>query len=259
VKASGPFDSCVSVYKTVSISSEMYTVMAVVDAEDVVVASDGLSVDDDGKTVNSKSKKSCALNRRLCLAGAGKSDHMKAIMCALDPRCRDLDEDEPDEDWESRRWTLRMGYQETRDTIHNRFADIVSTVLREAKAASDAGQSTEGMGLSGFLLCGRNRGPVVAYWGTKLQGGRIVPDSGEVRDKDGITPIVMGIPPTDPIYGEVAERAISGGSCLGAEDRLVECIRLAVDSGAGFWVNKNVLTRRLTERFNPRWNLQRAR
>lgn len=255
MRASGPFDSCISVYKTVSILSEMSIVIAVVDSEDVVVASDGLATDIAGNAVNSKSKKSCALNRRLCLVSAGRSDQAKAIMYALDPRCKDLDEDGPEEDWESRKWTLRMGYQEARDIIRERFAVLVNEVSKKTEAASDAGQSTEGMDLSGFLLCGRNRGPVVAYYGTKSQEDRIVLGVGEVRDKDGIRPIIMGIQPKDSIYGEVGERAELGGSCAGAEDRLVECIRLAVDFNSNFSANKNILTRRLTERFSPCWHI----
>lgn len=252
-----PGDDCVSVWQTVTVYAGMSLIIAVVDRDDIVVAADGLAIDENGNRANEESDKICRLNRRICLASTGFSTHTKRIMCALDPRCESLDEAEPENDWHRRKWVLAMGYARARDIIRAEFYKLAMEMQAEYRAARMNGESVDGLVLSAFALCGRDRLPTIFTCSAKPNDDRddIIPVHQEVRSSDGVRIVVLGLPCGHAATAFINEKASDGLSCVGAEARLVTCIRHAVDADTKLRVNKNVLTTRLTEHWSNEWHI----
>jgi hypothetical protein len=244
-RAASGFDACILTNEPGSLGGVSINI-ALLGHDEIVVASDGLAVDDDGKERCARSRKSCRLNNKMCFVSGGTSAHAKIMLSLLDKRAKDLDSEFPEDDWDRRGWKIAKGYAGTHDALSAAYKSLYCAMEAQGGGALD----------SGFMLCGwEHKAAVLSYYSMgENQKGKLVPII-ECASIDGkIRQFIMGIPEANPLYAKVYGRLEALDSLAGAESVLVEQIRLAATADPSLKANTNILTRRMSDLFRPHWH-----
>lgn len=244
-RAVSGFDSCILTNEPDSLVGVSINI-ALLGLDEIVVASDGLAIDADGKERCARSRKSCRLNNKMCFVSGGTSAHAKIMLSLLDKRAKDLDSEFPEDDWERRGWKIAKGYAETHDTLAVAYKFLYCALESQGGGALD----------SGFMLCGWEHKAAVlsSYSMVENQKGKMVPVIERVSTDGKIRDFIMGIPEASPLCAKVRGRLKTLDSLAEAESVLVEQIRLAATTDPSLKANTNILTRRMSDLFRPHWH-----
>lgn len=240
-RAVGPYDTCFC-WDGPFILPRMTINIVLAAPDDIVIASDGLAMDDDGTVAKIKTHKSIRLNNRLCFVSAGRSWEAKAMLAQLDERAIELSEDCPEDDWEQRGWRTSHGFAEACGILDGAYRSLYEF----RKAEEDRILESE------FVLCGWDRTPVVLSCSV-LEDEKTL-DIQRLPIRDGLFSLIQGIPRSHIMAYEVRKALSSVASLENAEEVLVEQIRRAAASDSDFRVNDHILTRRLSDKFRPVWH-----
>jgi len=230
-------------------------VVALISPQDIVVASDGLGLYEDGRVASEQYEKSVVLKQRLCLASTGDSKHLREMLIALDLRCLELCEDFPENDFREKKWSIDGGFVKARELLDEAHSRLGAVWINEYTQAQQDGAKE--LLLSSFLLCGREKtGPSATwYFVFEKDSGELVPASCRYSGHGGAVPIILGVLGKDPLYQRIKKLVLGNGSCTGAEQRLVRAIRLIAEQKPSMMIGNNVLIRRMSRDFKPNWRL----
>jgi len=233
-----------------STMSDMSIIIAIVSHRDLVVATDGLARKD-GKVVEEQYEKSVALNPGICLASTGSSTHLRDLLARMDPRCATLDEDYAEKEFREQGLSIAGSFETLSESVSSAFMALHGDWISE-----------EDFGNSAFLLCGRGCQGPAALWlfSYQREDGVLIPAQGIVSTQRGTIPLIMGVMRDDPLYGRLERISLGPGrSCVGAEQRLVRAIRVAVSEKPEIMINGNVLIRRMSRRFEGDWRIEQEK
>lgn len=243
-RAVSPYDGCIS-WDQISSLPGMSINIVLLGSDDIVIGSDGLSVDENEMVVSEKTHKACRLNNRLCFVSSGSSLHARVILAALDRRAAALDSEYPEDDWERRKCRTRHSFQEARSIISSRYCELFDYMSQPGEKPLD----------SAFFLCGWDRTATVACFRVvEDQDGKRTTDIQSITTQSRIQPFTQGIPKEHPLYEKVAKRLYALASLHNAEGVLVDVISHAATAAPEFKANTNILTRRLSDKFRAHWH-----
>jgi len=233
--------------------SNMSIVLGLISPKDIVIVSDGLGIWEDGRIASEKYQKSVVLNQRICLASTGNSRHLRDLLAALDPRCADLGEDFPEEEFEKKGWTINKKYSEARSILTDAYSSLSAEWIEDYKRQCEIDPKTATT--SQFLLCGRDKNGPSMMWFFVLHkdSGEIVPNFHPISAGSGVSPAILGVLGNDPLYKRLQKIMCHNNSLVGAEQRLVRAVRLVAEEKRDMRLGSNVLVRRMSKGFKPTW------
>lgn len=247
-----PVASCVVRGKPCTLSN-MSIVLGLVSPKDIVIVSDGLGIWEDGRIASENYQKTVVLNQWGCLAATGDSRHLRDLLAALDPRCADLGEDFPEEEFEKKGWTISKKYPEARSILIDAYSSLGAEWIEDYKRQCEIDPVSATT--SQFLLCGRDKNGPSMLWFFVLHkdSGEIVPSIHPISANRGVSPAILGVLGNDPIYERLQKIMCHNNSLVGAEQRLVRAVRLVAEEKKNMRLGSNVLVRRMSKGFKPTW------